>query len=197
MGQTVSLVSDCRLLTKSNVTNLLHFWVLHTAVCDPPCENGGQCLTSGYCSCAEGWTGKRCTEGITSYVQFQLQLECSSWCLATDKQVATFVETDSDERKDLGQVELTLLILLIASKQFHVLATTLFSFGPEPVAYMHNAVLLLHSMYTIEWTLTFCIYTAMCSATQCLHGDCVGGSCRCRVGWTGANCDQGENNVTI
>jgi len=33
-------------------------------VCDPPCQNGGQCISPGYCSCADGWRGYRCEEGI-------------------------------------------------------------------------------------------------------------------------------------
>lgn len=31
-----------------------------SAVCSPPCKNGGQCRRNNVCSCPEGYTGKRC-----------------------------------------------------------------------------------------------------------------------------------------
>ncbi len=31
-----------------------------SAVCSPPCKNGGQCMRNNVCSCPEGYTGKRC-----------------------------------------------------------------------------------------------------------------------------------------
>ena len=30
------------------------------AVCQPPCENGGNCTQPGYCSCPSEWEGARC-----------------------------------------------------------------------------------------------------------------------------------------
>ena len=40
-----------------------------TAVCSPPCKNGGQCMRNGVCSCPDGYTGKRCqrSEYSTAY----------------------------------------------------------------------------------------------------------------------------------
>ena len=37
-----------------------------TAVCHPPCQNGGTCIHPGLCACAIGWAGHRCgNKGIT------------------------------------------------------------------------------------------------------------------------------------
>ena len=35
-------------------------------------------------------------------------------------------------------------------------------------------------------------YSAVCTATQCLHGDCIGGNCRCHSGWEGPTCEEGN-----
>ena len=32
--------------------------------CDPPCENGGVCTSSGTCDCADGWEGETCEDDI-------------------------------------------------------------------------------------------------------------------------------------
>ena len=34
--------------------------VLYTAVCYPPCENGGTCIIPGTCICPVDWQGHRC-----------------------------------------------------------------------------------------------------------------------------------------
>ena len=28
-------------------------------------------------------------------------------------------------------------------------------------------------------------------ACDCVHGDCIGGKCKCSIGWSGSKCDQG------
>lgn len=35
-----------------------------TAVCEPPCENGGHCVAPDVCSCLTEWKGDRCEQGI-------------------------------------------------------------------------------------------------------------------------------------
>ena len=35
---------------------------LPTAVCLPPCANGGTCILPGHCACPLGWEGSRCEE---------------------------------------------------------------------------------------------------------------------------------------
>ena len=42
----------------------------NAAVCDSPCQNGGDCVAPGMCDCtnARGWMGKRCEQGwLTVY----------------------------------------------------------------------------------------------------------------------------------
>ena len=34
-----------------------------TAVCDPPCLNGGECSEDGVCVCPNGWNGDQCEKG--------------------------------------------------------------------------------------------------------------------------------------
>ena len=29
-------------------------------------------------------------------------------------------------------------------------------------------------------------------ACDCVHGDCIGGKCKCSIGWSGSRCDQGK-----
>lgn len=36
--------------------------LLDTAVCAPPCENGGHCALPNQCECTTGWTGAQCGE---------------------------------------------------------------------------------------------------------------------------------------
>lgn len=33
---------------------------LPIAICDPPCQNGGHCVSPGNCSCSGRWTGPSC-----------------------------------------------------------------------------------------------------------------------------------------
>ena len=37
--------------------------MLFAAVCDPPCQNGGQCFLPGQCTCPPGWEGDLCEIG--------------------------------------------------------------------------------------------------------------------------------------
>ncbi len=57
------------LMTTSYTNNYYLSKLLHPiAICYPPsgCLNGGYCISPGHCSCASGWTGDRCDQGITS-----------------------------------------------------------------------------------------------------------------------------------
>ena len=49
---------------------------LYTAVCEPPCENGGSCALPENCTCAEGWRGDTCTEG-GYIITFHMHLDTS------------------------------------------------------------------------------------------------------------------------
>ena len=42
------------------------------AVCSPGCENGGRCVSPGECTCANGYSGRRCEirETIYTYNHF-------------------------------------------------------------------------------------------------------------------------------
>lgn len=33
------------------------------AVCEPPCQNGGECYAPGHCVCPDGWGGSLCETG--------------------------------------------------------------------------------------------------------------------------------------
>uniref|UniRef100_A0A8C8DH83 EGF-like domain-containing protein n=1 Tax=Oryzias sinensis TaxID=183150 RepID=A0A8C8DH83_9TELE len=35
-----------------------------SAVCSPPCKNGGQCMRNNVCSCPEGYAGQRCQRSV-------------------------------------------------------------------------------------------------------------------------------------
>ena len=48
-------------------------WVLSSAVCVPPCENG-VCNRPGTCVCEPGWTGSRCRTGKQGYIQCNNEL---------------------------------------------------------------------------------------------------------------------------
>ena len=41
----------------------LCFLFVYTAVCNPLCENGGECTAPGVCSCTSEWTGEYCQIG--------------------------------------------------------------------------------------------------------------------------------------
>ena len=47
-------------------THVAICWVLSSAVCVPPCENG-VCNRPGTCVCDPGWTGSRCRIGKQEY----------------------------------------------------------------------------------------------------------------------------------
>ena len=32
--------------------------------CNPPCQNGGQCIGPGQCQCPTGYVGPQCQEGV-------------------------------------------------------------------------------------------------------------------------------------
>ena len=40
------------------------------AVCEPPCQNGGSCVSPGVCMCLSGWGGQHCTTGKKKYTKF-------------------------------------------------------------------------------------------------------------------------------
>jgi hypothetical protein len=43
---------------------MLNFFLLLSAVCDPPCKNGGECIIeSNVCNCTRLFTGYRCQKG--------------------------------------------------------------------------------------------------------------------------------------
>lgn len=54
-------------ITARMVTNLIGYSLrikfVTAAVCDPPCQNGGDCLAPGHCSCPISWGGDRCETG--------------------------------------------------------------------------------------------------------------------------------------
>ena len=37
--------------------------IIITAVCDPPCLNGGICTSPNTCQCSSGWSGNACQRG--------------------------------------------------------------------------------------------------------------------------------------
>ena len=37
--------------------------IVSTAVCDPPCQNDGVCVTPGVCVCRSSWRGDLCNVG--------------------------------------------------------------------------------------------------------------------------------------
>lgn len=46
------------------ITYSLNFYIMiWAAICRPPCENGGECVRPGYCSCRNGFHGDRCQLG--------------------------------------------------------------------------------------------------------------------------------------
>lgn len=36
-----------------------------SAICHPPCKNGGHCMRNNVCTCREGYTGRRCQKSKT------------------------------------------------------------------------------------------------------------------------------------
>ncbi len=46
------------------IHQMLDFYVLHflSAMCSPPCKNGGHCIRNNICSCVEGYSGPRCVK---------------------------------------------------------------------------------------------------------------------------------------
>ena len=38
--------------------------ILFPAVCSPPCDNGGQCVSPDQCRCGPGYRGSRCQEDV-------------------------------------------------------------------------------------------------------------------------------------
>ena len=46
----------------AKVTHVTICWVLYSAICVPPCENG-VCDKPGTCICEPGWTASRCRIG--------------------------------------------------------------------------------------------------------------------------------------
>lgn len=57
------------------------YFSTYIAVCTPSCMNGGTCTSPGICSCAEGWSGVRCQEGIA--ICTPLILNCFTETLLT------------------------------------------------------------------------------------------------------------------
>ncbi len=54
-----------QVMLRSRITSLGYSYMYNypTAVCDPPCKNGGTCASPGQCSCPTGWTGDQCELG--------------------------------------------------------------------------------------------------------------------------------------
>ncbi|XP_077918165.1 epidermal growth factor-like protein 7 isoform X3 [Halichoerus grypus] len=44
-----------------------------TAICQPPCQNGGSCVQPGRCHCPAGWQGDTCQTGVDSAVEEEVQ----------------------------------------------------------------------------------------------------------------------------
>uniref|UniRef100_A0A3P9M4T7 von Willebrand factor D and EGF domains n=1 Tax=Oryzias latipes TaxID=8090 RepID=A0A3P9M4T7_ORYLA len=57
--------------TLERYTSLVFFC---SAVCSPPCKNGGQCMRNNVCSCPEGYAGQRCQRSKS--LQFEVMLTC-------------------------------------------------------------------------------------------------------------------------
>ncbi|KTG02535.1 hypothetical protein cypCar_00049490 [Cyprinus carpio] len=59
----------CQNVQKTRVIfihQMLDFYVLLflSAVCSPPCKNGGHCIRNNICSCVEGYSGPRCEKSM-------------------------------------------------------------------------------------------------------------------------------------
>ncbi len=52
---------------------LSHLLVFLTAVCDPPCANGGRCLPNNFCECPQEFRGPQCN--YRRSFQFQTQMQ--------------------------------------------------------------------------------------------------------------------------
>ncbi|XP_047279409.1 epidermal growth factor-like protein 7 isoform X6 [Homo sapiens] len=44
-----------------------------TAICQPPCRNGGSCVQPGRCRCPAGWRGDTCQSGVDSAMKEEVQ----------------------------------------------------------------------------------------------------------------------------
>ena len=53
-----------------------NYFVLHLAVCTPPCQHGGRCTAPGQCQCAVGWRGHRCSQGMHRIACMALVQSC-------------------------------------------------------------------------------------------------------------------------
>uniref|UniRef100_A0A8C2YNA8 Epidermal growth factor-like protein 7 n=1 Tax=Chinchilla lanigera TaxID=34839 RepID=A0A8C2YNA8_CHILA len=44
-----------------------------TAICQPPCGNGGSCVWPGRCHCPAGWQGNTCHKGVDPVARAEVQ----------------------------------------------------------------------------------------------------------------------------
>ena len=60
-------------------TKVMHLCMrISTAICKPPCANGGKCVSPGKCICGRGWSGPRCTTGMLLFsVLYSIFVECT------------------------------------------------------------------------------------------------------------------------
>ena len=47
-----------------SITLTCLFSICSKAICSDTCQNGGTCSSPDTCSCAHGWTGSTCSEGL-------------------------------------------------------------------------------------------------------------------------------------
>ena len=179
--------------------------LIDVAVCDPPCQNGGACVSPATCSCLPGYTGK------------QLGQEHSHACLYYNCAVLEFREIVI-ELIHVGRSRHSLVLILpvIHSRfkeaggpmELHTLCITCYIelrlLGTHSIMntlpyHLPSNMHTLHKGATCETDVDEC---ASSSSNNC-HGDraeCVntmgGHFCRCRTGFTGngTHCEGIEQN---
>ena len=51
-------------ISDSSITLTCVFLICSKAICSETCQHGGTCSSPDTCSCAHGWTGSTCSEGL-------------------------------------------------------------------------------------------------------------------------------------
>ena len=140
--------------------------ILFAAVCDPPCANGGTCISPSECLCTVEWEGDDCTQGKTLQSIVALLIHaCLSHQLSALKAVPM-----------VGPV----YSLTTACVQSSGRGTTVHNVRP-----MQFPQILSHHN-------TSTLYTAVCGP-PCVNGECTApDTCVCTEGWNGSRCNQGE-----